>query len=164
MIIRVLFLGVGDSSEGQAGTIGQALVGLYFTPLPSQEMSEGREGRLGRRVLSENLVGPFPANWGSSSPESQRHKWPLPAMWLLWARRCREQWPGGEWLGAAVERQQGATDGENWGPGSSLAGQSFHPSAHVSSILFTPLPGLLEELKGRMNRRVLWKYMKYMLL
>lgn len=65
MIIRVLFLGVGAAlKDRQAGTTGQALVGLCFTSLTSQKMSEGREGGLGRGVLSENLVGPFPSKLG----------------------------------------------------------------------------------------------------
>lgn len=48
------------SSEGQAGREPQVCIWLCFTSLTSQKSSAGREGGLGRRVLSENLAEPLP--------------------------------------------------------------------------------------------------------
>lgn len=147
MIIRVLFLGVGAAlKDRQARTTGQALVGLCFTSLTSQEMSDGREGRLGRGVLSGNLVGPFPSELRlkfSCTSETQ----------MAFARSAAAlgqtvQGTGVGW-GVAGSCSAEAAGNHGWRAlrawlttwlfiGWGALGKSFHLSALGSSILFTP--------------------------
>lgn len=143
------------SFEGQAGWNHRAgsRWAVFYVSHPTRD-----EWRKGSWV--KIWQGHSPANSGSSSG-SQRHKWPLPAMWLLWARQCREQWLGSGWeLQPRGSRELWMRSTE--GLALPWLG-SFRPVVPPLCTWFLyfiyPLPGLLEELKGRMDRRMLWKYM-----
>lgn len=47
--------------SGSRGRKPQVCMGLCFTSLTSQEISDGREARLGGRALSEKLAETFPS-------------------------------------------------------------------------------------------------------
>lgn len=161
------------SSEGQAGRETQVCIWLYFTSLTSQKSSAGREGGLGRSVLSENLAEPFPRVLQLQLCWKPRVQ--LSVMQLLCARPCREQllgegWPG-SWRGQAAWLLGRALGWESRDPGLRSGfftgwwfGQVTSPLCSRLLYFTDFLTGLLEGLHGRMYRRVLWKYMLYRFL
>lgn len=119
MTIRVFFLGGAALKDGRQEP--RVLVGLGFMSLTSQEMSEGREGRLGRGVVSENLAEPSPSELQPKFCGRSEVQRALRAVQLLWASppgSSGQVCVGWELPAEAAGRQGGALDGESREPGS----------------------------------------------
>lgn len=116
MITRGLFLGAGAAPRDRlAGNRRLALVCVFQPSLHNGSVMEGKAG-LAEGCGAKTWPTHSPVNPSSSSAESQRCQWPLPALSLLWARQAGSTCPGkGQGQGADLERRcLPGTGEEHW--------------------------------------------------